>query len=95
MSCLETFRFVCRFYISFIIVFTDHNALTFINKMQNKNKRLTRWALYLQEYHLKATVMSQLMICLELDKIVMNLYRNILQKFVSNLFFWRANVMYI
>jgi hypothetical protein len=24
------------------------------------------------------------MICLELDKIVMNLYRNVLQKFVSN-----------
>ena len=33
-----------------ILVFTDHNPLTFIHKMRNKNQRLTRWSLMLQEY---------------------------------------------
>ena len=35
-----------------ITVFTDHNPLTFLNKMKNKNQRLTRWSLLLQEYNL-------------------------------------------
>ena len=35
-----------------VLVFTDHNPLTFINKMNNKNQRLTRWSLSLQEYDL-------------------------------------------
>ena len=35
-----------------LVVFTYHNPLTFINKMQNKKQRLTRWALMLQEYNL-------------------------------------------
>jgi hypothetical protein len=35
-----------------LVVLTDHNPLTFINKMQNKNQRLTRWGLMLQEYNL-------------------------------------------
>ena len=34
------------------VVFTDHNAVTVINTMQNKNHRLTRWGLMLQEYNL-------------------------------------------
>jgi hypothetical protein len=34
------------------VVLTDHNTVTFINKMQNKNQRLTRWDLMLQEYNL-------------------------------------------
>jgi hypothetical protein len=33
-----------------ILVFTDHNPLTFIHQMRNKNQRLTRWSLMLQEY---------------------------------------------
>ena len=33
-------------------VYTDHNPLTFLHKMQNKNQRLTRWSLLLQEYNL-------------------------------------------
>ena len=33
-----------------ILVFTDHNPLTFLHKMSNKNQRLTRWSLLLQEY---------------------------------------------
>ena len=34
-----------------IVVFSDHNPLTF-NKMKNKNQRLLRWSLLLQEYNL-------------------------------------------
>ena len=33
-------------------MFTDHNTVTFIGKMQNKNHRLTRLGLMLQEYNL-------------------------------------------
>ena len=35
-----------------INVYTDHNPLTFIHKMKNKNQRLVRWSLTLQEYNL-------------------------------------------
>ena len=35
-----------------VLVFTDHNPLTFINKMKNRNQRLLRWSLALQEYNL-------------------------------------------
>ena len=35
-----------------VLVFTDHNPLTFIHKMKNKNQRLVRWSLTLQEYNL-------------------------------------------
>ena len=35
-----------------IVVFSDHNPLTFIHKMKNKNQRLLRWSLLLQEYNL-------------------------------------------
>ena len=33
-----------------ILVYTDHNPLTFLHKVANKNQRLTRWSLQLQEY---------------------------------------------
>jgi hypothetical protein len=36
-----------------IVVLTDHNPLVFVNRMQNKNQRLMRWSLQLQEYNLK------------------------------------------
>ena len=32
--------------------FSDLNLLTFIHKMTNKNRRLLRWSLLLQEYYL-------------------------------------------
>ena len=35
-----------------IVVFTDHNPLTFLNSLQNPNQRLMRWALFLQPYNL-------------------------------------------
>ena len=35
-----------------IVIFTDHNPLTFIHKMINKNQRLLRWSLMLQEHNL-------------------------------------------
>ena len=37
---------------SSIRVFSDHNPLIFIHKMKNKNQRLLRWSLLLQEYNL-------------------------------------------
>lgn len=36
-----------------IIVFTDHHPIKFLNKFRNKNQRLTRWSLLLQEYSLE------------------------------------------
>ncbi len=33
-------------------VFTDHNPLTFLSKVKNRNQRLTRWGLFLKEYNL-------------------------------------------
>ena len=35
-----------------VTVFTDHNPLVFLNKFRNKNKRLTRWSIELQDYNL-------------------------------------------
>ena len=35
-----------------VIVFTDHNPLLFLHKMKNKNQRLLRWSLMLQEHGL-------------------------------------------
>ena len=35
-----------------IVVFSDHNPFIFIHKMKNKNQRLLRLSLLLQEYNL-------------------------------------------
>ena len=35
-----------------IVIFTDHTPLTIIHKMKNKNQRLLRWSLMLQEHNL-------------------------------------------
>ena len=39
--------------ISPVAVFSDHNPLQFLNKFKNKNRRLTRWSLELQDYNLE------------------------------------------
>ena len=36
-----------------VLVYTDHNPLVFIKKMKDKNQRLLRWGLALQEYDLE------------------------------------------
>ena len=36
-----------------IKVYTYHNSLTFLKRIKNKNKRLVRWSLALQEYNLE------------------------------------------
>jgi hypothetical protein len=33
-----------------VVVFTDHNPLTFIHRMKGSNQRVLRWSLLLQEY---------------------------------------------
>ncbi len=35
-----------------IVVYTDHNPLTFLSRMSNSNQRLMRWALIVQEFDL-------------------------------------------
>lgn len=35
-----------------VTVFTDHNPLTFLNRMCNSNQRLMRWSLILQGYNI-------------------------------------------
>ena len=35
-----------------VVVYTDHNPLVFISRMKNKNQRLLRWSLLLQNYNL-------------------------------------------
>lgn len=35
-----------------LIVYTDHNPLVFLSRMFNFNKRLMRWTLLIQDYHL-------------------------------------------
>lgn len=36
-----------------IVVFSDHNPLKFLHKLKDKNQRLLRWSLMLQEYDLE------------------------------------------
>ncbi len=46
-----------------LVVYTDHNPLTFLKSLQNPNQRLMRWALFLQPNeldirHIKGTANS-------------------------------------
>ena len=36
-----------------VVVYTDHNPLTFLSRMYNQNQRLMRWALVIQNYNLE------------------------------------------
>ena len=35
-----------------VIVYTDHNPLVFLMRMQNSNQRLMRWSLLVQDFNL-------------------------------------------
>ena len=50
---LEHFRYFLHDSPYPVCIRTDHNPLRFINKMQNSNQRLMRWAIMLQEYNLE------------------------------------------
>ena len=49
---LQHFEVYSASSVSPIVVFSDHNSLTFIHKMKNKNQQLLRWSLMLQEHNL-------------------------------------------
>ena len=58
-----------------IVVYSDHNPLTFINKMKNNNQRLMRWCLMLQEYNIdiqhikgKDNIIADTSVCEIIDK---------------------------
>lgn len=53
LIALEKFEVYLGHSNSKIIVYSDHNPLTFVNRMKNKNQRLTRWCLALQPYDLE------------------------------------------
>lgn len=36
-----------------VLVYTDHNALTFLSRMYNSNQCLMSWSLFVQEYNLE------------------------------------------
>ena len=50
-----------------IKVYTDHNPLTFLKTMKNKNQRLVRWSLALQEYKLEGLKMWWQMLYLDVS----------------------------
>ena len=47
---LQYFEIYVTATVSPIVVYTDHNPLTFLHKLKNKNQRLMRWSLMLQQY---------------------------------------------
>ena len=49
---LQHFEFYLSSAMHPIEVYTDHNPLVFLGKMRNKNQRLLRWSLQLQEYNI-------------------------------------------
>lgn len=36
-----------------VVIYCDHNPLTFLTTLQNLNQRLMRWSLFLQPYNLE------------------------------------------
>ena len=50
---IQHFEVYLTFSVTPIVVFSDHNPLTFLHKLKNKNQRLLRWSLLLQEYDLE------------------------------------------
>ena len=52
LMALQSFDVYLSSTVHKVLVFTDNNPLTFLHKMKNKNQRLLRWSLILQEYNL-------------------------------------------
>ena len=50
LLALQHFRVYLDAPVDDIVVYTDHNPLVFVNRMRDKNQRLMRWSLALQEY---------------------------------------------
>ena len=53
LLALQHFRVYLDAPVDDIVVYTDHNPVVFINLLRDKNQRLMRWSLVLQEYSLK------------------------------------------
>ena len=53
LLALQHFHIYLEAPVEEVLVYTDHNPLVFISRMKNKNQRLMRWSLALQEYSLK------------------------------------------
>ena len=53
LLALQHFHIYLEAPVEEVLVYTDHNPLVFISQMKNKNQRLMRWSLALQEYSLK------------------------------------------
>jgi len=51
-TTIEHFRVYLDFTGHKLTVYTDHNPLTFIDKMKDKNQKLLRWSLFLQQFDL-------------------------------------------
>ena len=52
ITALDHFRVYVNSADQPITVYTDHNPIVFIHKMKDRNQRLLRWSLILQEYNL-------------------------------------------
>ena len=52
ISALQHFDVYVHSSVGPVTVYTDHNPLTFLNRLRNKNRRLLNWSLMLQEYNL-------------------------------------------
>ena len=50
LLALQHFRVYLDTPVDDIVVYTDHNPLVFLNRIRDKNQRLMRWSLALQEY---------------------------------------------
>ncbi|XP_076032979.1 uncharacterized protein LOC143020443 [Oratosquilla oratoria] len=55
---MEAFRVYVGSTVHPVQVFTDHNPLTFVERMKNTNQRLLRWALALQPFNLQIAHIS-------------------------------------
>lgn len=53
VMALQHFEVYVKHTVVPVIVYTDHNPLQFIAKMKDKNQRILRWSLLLQEYNIE------------------------------------------